>query len=169
LTLGFYANFPSLIHWIESFTSTVPNKQLQHMLMQLFCEINRKEFSFEEIANPTIPGGKITFNFGFAEVEGFEYIDWEESKKILDLLTKEQFHTVDFICGIRYHKENEGKKIPLKFDYYFIRTIYNRGNIEIQIHHDRGPRYISPQDLTSFIINRINDASKRKVLKKSSP
>lgn len=108
-------------------------------------------------------------DLGLADAEGFSYIDEEETKKAIDFLSKEQLHIVDFFCGIRYYKGDPNKKTSLRFDYYLLRTIYNRSNIEIQIHHERGPRYISPQELTLFIFNRINETLNRKVLKKSHP
>jgi len=168
LTLGFYEKFPVHIHLVERFSSILTIKQLQQRLIQVFYEINGKEFTFEEIANPTIPGGKVFFEFGFADSEGFSFIDEEEAKKVQYLLAKEQVHSVDFFCGIRYYKSNLGKKSNLKFDYYLLRTAYNQGTIEFQVHHERGPRYISPEELILFIFNKINEISNRKVLKKSN-
>ena len=166
LTFGFYENFPSQIHWLESFSSILSNRQLQQKLIQVIYEINRKEFSFEEIACPTIPEGKVIFEFGFADSEGFCYLDDVERKKALDFLIKENFDTLDLFCGIRYYKGKIGKKSPLRFDYYLLRTIYNKGTVEVQVHHEKGPRYISPRDLTQLISNKINDDSKKIVLKK---
>jgi hypothetical protein len=168
LNLGLYENFPIQIHRIESFTSKLPAKQLQQKLIELFFETNRKELSFEEVANPTIPGCKVIFEFGLAYAEGFNYIDDEELKKVSDLLAKEHLHTIDFFCLIRYYRENGESKQALKFDYYLFRTMYNRGNLDIQVFHERGPRYISPEDLTSFIFNQINTGLKKKVLKKET-
>ncbi len=76
---------------------------------------------------------------------------------------------MDFFCAIRYYKGNAEKKTALKFDYYLLRTVYSRDAFEIQVFHERGPRYISPEDLALFIFNKTNEAAKRKVLKKSNP
>ena len=165
MTLGFYENFPSNIHMIESFNSTLSSKQLQQKLIQVLYEINRKEFSFEEAANPTIPECKLIFEFGLADAEGFNYVDEEEVKKVRNLLGKENLRTMDFFCAIRYYKGE--KKSALKFDYYLLRTVYNRDILEIQVFHKKGPRYISPEDLTLFIFNKTNEASNRKILKKT--
>ncbi len=159
MALGFYDNFPSSIHMVETFSSALSSKLLQQKLIQVFCELNRKEFSFEEISNPTIPEGKVIFEFGLADAAGFCYIDEEETKKALSLLAKEHFHTMDFFCSIRYYKGKSEKKTPLKFDYYLVRTIYEKNKLEIQIHHERGPRYISPQDLANFIFDKVNGES----------
>jgi hypothetical protein len=166
LTLGFYENFPSTIHVVESFNSSLSSKQLQQRLIQVLYEINRKEFSFEEASNPTIPECKLIFEFGLADAEGFNYIDEEEVKKVQNLLEKENLRTIDFFCAIRYYRGE--KKSPLKFDYYLLRTVYNKDNLEIQVFHQKGPRYISPEDLTLFISNKTNAASNRKILKKTS-
>jgi hypothetical protein len=164
LTLGFYENFPPNIHLVESFNSTLSSKQLQQRLIQVLYEINKKEFSFEEAANPTIPECKLIFEFGLADAESFNYIDGEEVKKVLNVLGKEHLRTMDFFCAIRYYKGE--KKRALKFDYYLLRIVYSRGILEIQVFHKKGPRYISPEDLTMFIFNKTNAASNRKILKK---
>ena len=169
MTLGFYENFPSNIHMVESFNSTLSSKQLQQKLIQVFYDVNRKEFSFEEVANPTIPECKLIFELGLAEAKSFNYIDEEELGRTLNLLEKERLHTMDFFCAIRYYKGNAEKKTALKFDYYLLRTIFSKDAFEIQVFHERGPRYISPEDLALFIFNKTNEAAKRKVLKKSNP
>ena len=166
MTLGFYENFPPNIHLVESFNSTLSSKQLQQRLIQVLYEINKKEFSFEEAANPTIPECKLIFEFGLADAENFNYIDEEEVKKVLNVLEKERLRTMDFFCAIRYYKGE--KKRALKFDYYLLRTVYNRDILEIQVFHKKGPRYISPEDLTMFIFNKTNAASNRKILKKQT-
>jgi len=74
--------------------------------------------------------------------------------------------TMDFFCAIRYYKGE--KKRALKFDYYLLRIVFNRGILEIQVFHKKGPRYISPEDLTMFIFNKTNAASNRKILKKQT-
>ncbi len=168
MVLGFYENFPSSIHLLDTFSSVLSNKLLQQKLIHVFFEANRNEFSFEEVANPTVPDAKVIFEFGLADGVGFNYIDEEETKKAVNLLAKEKLHTIDFFCSIRYYKYKAEKKTPLKFDYYLFRTVYGKDKFEIQVHHERGPRYISPKDLVAFIFNKINEDSNRKILKKSN-
>ena len=168
MTLGFYENFPTGIHRIDTFTSNLSNRQLQQNLIQVFYEANRGVFTFEEITNPTVPHGKVIFEFGLAETEGFNFIDEEELTKALDFLAKERLASMDFFCSIRYYKMDGEKKSPLKFDYYMLRTIFSKDTFEVQVFHERGPRYISPEELTTFVYNKINEASgrNRKILKK---
>jgi hypothetical protein len=168
LTLGFYENFPQNIHMVKRFNSTLSGKQLQQRLIQILHKANRRDYSFEEIANPTVPEGKVIFEFGLAESGNFNFLDHEELKKALDFLSKGRLHSMDFFCAIRYYKSKAEKKTALKFDYYMLRTIFGKNTFEVQVFHERGPRYISPEDLTMFIFNKINESSNRKILKKEN-
>ena len=165
MPLGFYDNFPTHIHLTESFNSTIPSNKLQEKLIQTLQTINRKEFNFEEVANPTIPEGKVIFEFGLAEAQNFSYIDEKQMKKAINSLAKEPLQIMDFFCAIRYYRGQ--KKTPLKFDYYLLRTLFNENSFQIQVSPQRGPRYISPQDLVTFIFNKTNEGSNRKILKKT--
>jgi hypothetical protein len=168
LTLGIYENFPQTIHYFESFNSALSSKQLQQKLIQVLHKANCREYSFEEVANPTVPQGRVIFEFGIAESGNFNFIDEEELKKAQVFLGKERLRSMDFFCAIRYYKSNGEKKTALKFDYYMLRTIFGKDSLEVQVFHERGPRYVSPEDLTTFIFNRINEASNRKALSKTN-
>ena len=164
--LGFYENFPANIHRIERFASFLSSKRLQQKLIQILNKINRERFSFEEVACPTVPECTIIFEAGLAEAKSFNYIDEEETKKVLAALRKATFQTMDFFCAVRYYKSVGEKKTPLKFDYYLVRFCFGKDSAEIQIFHERGPRYISPEDFVAFLVDQINKTSARKTLKK---
>ena len=164
--LGLYENFPEGVHKTELFTYTFPNRKLQQKLIHAISEINRKTFSFEEIATPTIPECTIIFEFGIADTQIFNYMGEDEAKKALNALKKEPFETLDFFCAIRYYKTKTEKKTPLKFDYYMVRFAFGKGAaMEMRVFHERGPRYISPEDITNFLIGQVNKASAKKILK----
>jgi hypothetical protein len=150
--LGRYDNFPSNIHFIESFNVNNPVRQLQKNLMNFFAMANKQTYSFEEVANPTIPNTIINFEFGLAEGKSFCFIEQQELCQALELIQKENYHILDFYCAIQYHKGPE--KTPLKFDYYIIRTLFEKGKLEVQIHHEKGPRYLSPEDIANLILQK---------------
>ena len=166
--LGLYNNFPLNIHRIDTFSTHFSSKKLQQRMMKVFCEINRGNFSFKEVACPTVPDCTIIFEVGLAEAESFNYIDEEETKKVLNALSKASFHTMDFFCAVRYYKGAEENKTPLKFDYYLLRFVFGKNSVETQVFHERGPRYISPEDLVTFLVTKVNGASARRVLKKTA-
>ena len=167
--LGRYENFPVNIHRIETFTSSLSTTKIQQRLIQVLQEINRRTFSFEEITHPTVPECSVIFEVGIAEAKSFNFIDKEEAKKVLSVLRKETLRLMDFFCAVRYYKGTSEKKTPLKFDYYMIRVVFGKNSVEIRVFHERGPRYISPEDIVTFLVNMINEASARTVLKKTDP
>ena len=167
--IGFYENFPVNIHRIETFTSSLSTRKLQQRLIQVLQDINRRTFSFEEIAHPTVPECSVIFEVGIAEAKSFNFIDKEEAKNVLSVLRKETLRLMDFFCAVRYYKGTAEKKTPLKFDYYMIRVVFGKDSVEIRVFHERGPRYISPEDIVTFLVNMINEASARKILKKIEP
>ena len=167
----FYELFPEQsIHERESITSTLSNKRLQQRLIQVLRNVNCRTFTFEDIGNPTVPDCAVIFEVGIAESNSFTFIDEDEAKKILAALRNEPFKMMDFFCAIRYYKDFASNKKPLKFDYYMARFIFPEESLmELQVFHERGPRYISPEELTTFIFNKINETSSnkyKKVLKK---
>ena len=167
MALGLYERFPAdKIHRLETFSSTLSTKQLQRKLIQVLYEINRKEFSFEELTNPTVPEGKVIFEFGLADGADFNYIDEEELKMVLDFLEKQRLSSMDFFCALRYYKGGGEKKSALKFDYYMLRASFSKDALELQAFHERGPRYISPQELVAIIAEKVNACGPRKTLKK---
>lgn len=169
MTLGVYDNFPANFHHIENYVSTVSSRQLQQKLIQLLGDVNRKEFRFEEVSIPTIPEGVVIFEFGLAEAGNFNFINPEEVKRALAFVAKEAVQSLDFFCSIRYYKGGGDKRQALKFDYYMLRMVFGKGTFEVQVFHERGPLYLSPQDITSFIVNRLNGDSNRKILKEANP
>jgi hypothetical protein len=167
--LGLYNNFPLNIHRIDSFSTHFSSKKLQQRMMQVLREINRGHFSFEEVAYPTVPDCVIIFEVGLAEAESFNYIDEEETTKVFNALRKAPFQTMDFFCSIRYYTGHGEKKKPLKFDYYMMRAIFGKNAVEIKVFHERGPRYISPEDLVTFLVAKVNETSTRQILKQTDP
>ncbi len=165
--LGMYENFPENIHRIDRYTSSLSSQKLQQKLVQVLHAVNRRPFSFEEVSNPTLPQCTIIFEFGLAENEGFNFLDEQETKRVLDALKKQVFQLLDFFLAIRYYKETPAGKTPLKFDYYMARFTFNEADsVDLKIFHERGPRYISPEDVVNFLEKQVNRSSARKVLKK---
>jgi hypothetical protein len=167
--LGFYENFPQNVHKTIYATTLISNKRLQQTLIHIFQEINIKPFKLEEIADPSIPQCTVFFEFGIAEANTFNFLSSEEANKTLRVINKKPLQLMDFFCAIRYYKTQNGKKKPLKFDYYMIRFTFNKNHMEVHVFHERGPRYISPDDMVNLVFNKVNEAFSRKILKPLQP
>jgi len=168
--LGLYENFPANIHRVDTFVSSLPARKLQPKLIQVLKDVNRRTFTFEEAGNPTLPDCTVIFEVGVADAGSFSFLNEEEAARVLDAVNREPLKVLDFFCAIRYYRSKAGKKTPLKFDYYMTRLVFGRENtLEFQVFHERGPRYISPEDLVAFLVKKINEASARKILKPAEP
>ncbi len=134
--------------------------------METLQKLNSEAFNLETVADPSIPYCTVNFDFGIAEENNFNYLNKGEVDRILKLIHREQFHTMDFLCAIRYYKTEAGRRHPLRFDYYVLRLAFNEEAIEAQVFHERGPRHMSPEDVIDLIANKINEKSQKRTLKK---
>ena len=108
------------------------------------------------------------FEFGLAEDAGFNYLSPPEVLRAVDFVDQEQVYTLDFFCSIRYYRGNGETRVALKFDYYMLRTVFSKGLLELRVFHERGPRYLSPEDVTSFIVKGVNIESNKTVLRQKN-
>ncbi|MEM2739152.1 MAG: hypothetical protein QXK93_09235 [Candidatus Bathyarchaeia archaeon] len=163
--LGFYENFPVVVHNITRLTTSVSRKRLQEAIIQALHGLNCENLSLETATGLSLPNGKVIFEFGIAESEIFNYLDHEETRKALETISKTPLQVMDFFCAIRYYKSRGDEDKPLKFDYYMLRLIFNEKIVEMLVFHERGPRHISPEEIVNLIISRVNALFPRKVLK----
>jgi hypothetical protein len=163
---GIYQNFPQNIHRIETYTYSLSRRTLQQKLIQMLQKVNEEQYRFEDVGIPTIPNGILIFEFGIADTASFIYLNKMEAEKLLKTTSHGRLKVLDLFCSIRYYKKDGRKKKPQKFDYYIFRTAFGeKGLVEFSVVHERGPRYISPEELISFIVRKVNEASTKKVLK----
>jgi hypothetical protein len=160
-----YEAFPENIHRIIHFATTLSISRLQQILTETIQKLNKETFNLEEITTPSTPQCTVTFEIGIAETNTFNYLNEEETKKMLRNAHKKPFGIIDFLWVIKYHKQRNEKKTPLRFDYYMIRFAFSANLLEMRVFHERGPRYVSPQEIAEFIANKTNDTSSKKILK----
>ena len=163
--IGFYQNFPQNLHWKGTFTYVASTKKLQQKFIEALHELNDQTSDFDEIACPTIPKCTISFEIGIAEQNNFNYIDKNELQKIVATTNKRNLRTIDLFWAIRYHTNSDNKKKPLKFDYYLARLSFDGKLVEVGVLHERGPRYVSPEELVNFLVKRLNRKYQKRILK----
>ncbi len=163
--LGLYEGFPEKPHKTIKLQTYISNRKLQQVIVQTLNKMNGVEFKLEEVTEPPTPGCKAILEFGIAESNIFNFLNSEETSRVLEALRKKPFHFMDFFCALRYYKLEDGKSFPLKFDYYIIRLIFNSNLVEMQVYHERGPRHVPPEEILNLFVNRVNEYFSRKVLK----
>ena len=165
--LGFYTNFPQNIHKAETFSTLISTRKLEQVLVETLYRLNSETLSLEEVAAPSIPDCKVIFEVGVAEGNDFNYLDSEERERLLSALNKKLFQVMDFLCVIRYNKMQEKRKTRTRFDYYMLRLMFGENLTEIQVSHERGIRHTSPDDIVKLVLNRVNAAFSKRVLRPS--
>lgn len=163
--LGFYANFPKNIQKLAYYTFSVSSKRLQQTLTEAFYKLNGETLNLEDITTPSIPRCIVIFEFGIAENDGFTFLETTEKDAMLESINKKTLQIMDFLCAIRYYKVQNGRKAALRFDYYLLRFIFGQGSLEMRVFHERGPMRISPEEITTFAIGKINDGFSKRTLK----
>jgi hypothetical protein len=159
--LGHYENFPEIVHSVETFTHHSTNRTLQRIILRTLEQLNHVTHNLDAISSFSTPKCQASFEFGVAEGPAFNYLDNEELERFRESIKKQVLQTLDFFCVVRYHILEEGRRVPLRFDYHLLRFVFTRNKVEVQVSHERGIRRVSPQDLTSFIIGQIRSGLSR--------
>jgi hypothetical protein len=156
--LGYYENFPEVayVHGIAEFSHSLSGSVLQQTILQTFHQLNYKPHKIGEVTPLAPSESGASFEFGLAEGLAFNYLDRDEVDRALKTVNKKALDRLDFFCAIRYYTTNKGKNSRLKFDYYLLRFTFERGNADMRVFHERGPRRVSPKELLTFLIKEIN-------------
>jgi len=163
--LGQYEKFPQIVHGIGSFAYKFPARELQQTILQTFHRLNRETCDLSAITYISSPRCEVSFEFGVAEDVSFTFLDNDELERFQKSIQKNALPFLDFLCVARYHVLKIGeKRVPLKFDHYFLRFIFYQRDLEVRIVHERGTQRIHLEDLVNFVIKQINnELAKRKL------
>jgi hypothetical protein len=156
--LGQYEKFPQIVHGIGTFTYKFPVVALQQAILQTFYRLNRETYDYSDITHLPSLQCKVSFEVGIAEDISFNFLDDEELERFQKSVQKDALPFLDFFCVARYHvAKADGKRVPLKFDHYFLRFIFHQRDLELRIVHERGTQHIHLEDFVNFVVEQIND------------
>lgn len=163
--LGVYSDFPTDIHKIVNFETSISETRLQKTLVEVFYRLNSEESALKEIAYPSLPQCMIGFEFGIAEGKDFNYLDTHEKDRLLAATQKKPLPSMDFLCITRYYRVQGQKRRPLKFDHYMLRFRFAKKALQMQVFHEKGPMHLSTKDLPLFITKIVNSEFPKRVIK----
>lgn len=163
--LGRYESFPETVHGIARFTSPSSIAKMQEVILHALYQLNHEICDLKRIVPVSLLKCEVSFEFGVAEAEEFNYLDEEELNKFRKNVVDKTFSVLDFFCVVRYHVNKKGKRVPLKFDYHLLRFMFYGGNIDLRVTHERGAQHISLEELNAFIAKRVNEDLTKKRLK----
>ena len=153
--IGLYENFPDVHHGIAHYSSTVPTQDLQRTLLQFLRRLNEKKenLSLAEFIRHKV---RVELDVGIADGLAFDYLNKENFKRCLNEISKNALPALDLFIVVRYYVPDGAKRKPLKFDYFLVRILFREQEVEMLVHHERGPRHLAVEELIEFHFNRIN-------------
>jgi hypothetical protein len=156
--LGRYQNFPENVHSIALLINQVPKKSLQQSILLAFQRLNRETFDLGALTPYLKQDCTVGFEFGVADGVDFVFLDQTQVEQCLKAITENELQVLDFFFVVRYHANKKGnKRIPLRFDYHVIRFVFNEGQTELRIRHEKGTQRVPLGELTDFLVNQINN------------
>ena len=163
--LGRYENFPKNIHGISSFQHQDSAKSLQQAIFCTFHRLNSEIFDLDAVTPYLKQNYEVGFEFGVADGFDFNFLDQNELDQCLKSVDETELEILDFFFTVRYHIiKDDGKRVPLRFDYHVLRFIFKDGVLELRIRHERGTQQVPLDDLTEFLVKQINTELSRRQL-----
>jgi hypothetical protein len=162
---GVYENFPEMYHSIARLDHEVSTEKLQRVLVESLYRLNRGNGSsnFPEFTRHNIG---VELEFGIADGLTFSYLDGEILEHCREMIYRQVFSMLDFLCVVRYYVIEEAKRKALRFDYHMLRFLFNEEEVELRVYHEKGTRRLPIEDLVKFLLQDINQELVRN---KSSP
>jgi hypothetical protein len=157
MLLGCYENFPKHFHEISFFQYQDSMKGLQHAILGTFNRLNSETFDLGAVTPYLKQNCVVGFEVGLADGFNFNFLDQNELTRCLKSVDENQLETLDFFFAVRYHViKDDGKRVPLKFDYHVLRLVFKECGMELQIRHEKGTQRVPLDDLIDFLIEQIN-------------
>jgi len=155
MPLGKYDNFPAIIHGEASLIYTSPLIKLQQAIILGFYNLNGfSEFCSMDMSNYNKTCDvEIGYETGVANGLFFNFLNTSQKTFLLNKLESgTPFLLLDFLVIVTYHYFDEGKKKPLKFDYFLLRFLFSRLRFKLQLFHEKGIQRVSPQELIKRLL-----------------
>ena len=156
--LGVLERFPTVYHARASWLYEINPDNLQKALLAGLQELSREKRPLA-ITIADLPGyrpGEISFKFGVGNKDGFDILNDNEAKRmILRIEEKGSFRTLDLIAHAHYTID-ESKKHKVHQDQYMARLTFQPGRVEILVHHLKGVRRVSPDELVRLLLTATN-------------
>jgi len=132
---------------------------MQSVICETLHKLNNETNDLNSLTRASPPRCQVNFEFGIAEEDTFTFLDKEELTRFIEALKKQEaIGILDFFCVIRYHQTMPNRKAKsLKSDYVLLRFSFRRRMVELFLVHERGIQRLPLGDLTTFLINRVNN------------
>ncbi len=154
--LGHYESFPEIVHGVAQLSYKTSPKKVQQALVIVFYQLNQEKGKLREMGYSFPADCEANFEFGVGDEATFTFLDKIELSRLEREIESSVLTFLDFLCALQYHVVDEsGRRMPLKFDYYLLRFMFDKNFVEFLVSHERGPQRVHVEDLIGFLVGRI--------------
>jgi hypothetical protein len=156
--LGTLERFPTVYHARASWLYDINTESLQKAIFA-GLRLLAQEKKPLEITVADIPGyqsGGVVFKFGVGNKDGFDILDAKEVERVIRRIEeKGTFRTLDLVFHLHYSLD-DGKRHKVHQDQYLARLTFQSGRVELLLHHLKGVRRITPDELVRILLSATN-------------
>jgi len=156
--LGTLESFPTIYHARASWLYDINTESLQKAIFAGLRSLAQEKKSLE-ITVADIPGyqsGQVMFKFGVGNKDGFDILDDKEAERVIQRIEeKGTFKTLDLVFHLHYSVD-DGKRHKVHQDQYLARLTFQPGRVELLLHHLKGVRRITPDEIVHILLSATN-------------
>jgi hypothetical protein len=156
--LGTLERFPTVYHARASWLYDINTESLQKAIFASLQSLSQEKKSLD-ISVADIPGyqsGRVVFKFGVGNKDGFDILDHKEVERVIRRIEeKGTFRNIDLIFHLHYAVD-DGKRHKVHQDKYLARLTFQPGRVELLLHHLKGVRRITPDELVRILLSATN-------------
>ena len=156
--LGTLEHFPTVYHARASWLYDINTESLQKAIFAGLRSLAQEKKPLE-ITVADIPGyqpGGVVFRFGVGNKDGFDILDAKEVERVIRRIEeKGTFRTLDLVSHLHYSLD-DGKRHKVHQDQYLARLTFQPVRVELLLHHLKGVRRITPDELVRILLSATN-------------
>lgn len=156
--LGSLFQFPTVLHARANLSFDMSQASFQKSLMSALSSLTRASISREiSIADREgYASGNVEFKVGIGNGDGFDILDKKEEERVLNRIEhRGAFNILDLVFHLRYRIDDDLRH-KVHEDHYLIRLAFDRGRVEVLVHHLKGIRRVAPVELLKVVLEQLN-------------
>ena len=159
-----YYLFPRYVHEVYALhTDGGWGRTVTRFVVECLYTLNNREEDVRlSVAGRVTPvTGKRVFEVGVADGNYFNFMDEEEFKRLLNLVESGVSSSFDFLVIVRYYYFRGKKRVPLRFDKFYLRVLSKDAVTYLLYHVFSGLGRITPgvfsRMLYNYVVKRLNN------------
>ena len=156
--LGTLEHFPTVYHARASWLYDINTENLQKAVFSGLQSLAQEKRSLD-ITVADLPGyhaGGVVFKFGVGNKDGFDILNEKELDRLIQRMEERgSFKTLDLVSHLHYTID-DARRHKVHQDQYLVRLTFQPGRVELLLHHLKGVRRITPDELVRILLSATN-------------